>query len=187
MSALDDFLAAAATEVARRAEIATDRPVLAEGARAFATALAAAGTVERDLTTTGVRDQLNSIDTAHAANPALASLAVDAAREVPWVPTPRIDGDAGATVGLGLVDKVRDFGEVTVGFMLLAPGAAYPEHTHPPQEIYLPLTGEGQWRFGGADDYVRLADDALVYNNPGDLHGVVAADEPELALYFLWP
>ncbi len=71
--------------------------------------------------------------------------------------------------------------------MLLAPSGAYPEHSHPPQEIYLPIAGGGQWRYGGAERYQLLADDALVYNHPGDRHGALAGDEPLLALYILWP
>lgn len=188
MTVLDDFLQASVVEISRRAALAADRqPILSQGAESFDRAVHAASVVEHDLTTIGVQRELALISGDQSRQPDLAALAVQAAAEVPWVPTPRLDSDNGELVGLGLVDTVRDFGDLIVGFMLLAPGASYPEHSHPPQEIYLPISGTGHWRYGGSHEYVQLADDTLVYNNPDDLHGAVASpDDAELALYFLW-
>jgi quercetin dioxygenase-like cupin family protein len=94
--------------------------------------------------------------------------------------------DGGANVALGIVNDARVLGPLTCGLILVAPGAAYPEHAHPPQEIYLPISGRGSWRYGGSGEYRSLHDDSLVYNHPRDLHGTIAGDEPLLALYILW-
>ena len=171
-SDLDGFLWQCVEEMERRAALATDkREILEQGAAAFRSAMESAAPIDCELSTTPVVEHLP------AGHPA---------RSVPWVPTPRLEADDGTLVALGLVDKVLDLGDLICGLMLLAPGAAYPEHSHPPQEIYLPLTGEGQWRYGGSEEYVGLAPDAVVYNPPGGRHGTIAGTDPLLALYILW-
>jgi len=186
MTALDEFLHAASAEISRRAALATD-PILVEGARVFQRAVSSTAAQAVELTEIGALNMLASVDTAAAINPHVAVMAIQAAAEIPWIPTPRMDQDDGSQVGLGLIDAVRDFGDVVCGMMLLTPGASYPLHNHAPQEVYLPITGTGQWRYGGAEDFVQLGPDTLVYNNPNDLHSAIAAESPELALYFLWP
>ncbi len=63
---------------------------------------------------------------------------------------------------------------------------AYPEHNHPPPELYLTLSGTAEWRYGGCESYRTVSAGNLLYNNPHDLHGVRAGDTPLLALYLLW-
>jgi len=186
MPVLDEFLQLCAGEITRRAS-SMGQPVLVEGAAAFQAAVNDAQLIDTELSTIGAQQCLAQVAPDTASNPAIAERAIQAAKQVPWQPTTRLPGDDGSAVGLGLIDKARSFGANICGLMLVSPGARYPEHTHPPQELYLPIYGDGQWRFGGSDDYTVLAHDTLVYNNPSDLHGMTAGASPELALYFLWP
>jgi hypothetical protein len=183
---LDRFLDLCCTEIERRARLAETEPVaLLDGAAAFRQALDAAPpepeVAPTTLATVPVAAQLQ-----HLSPTLIGRAAVAAAVEIPWIPSPRLD-DGGANVALGIVNEVRDLGDLTCGLILVAPGSAYPEHAHPPQEIYLPISGKGSWRYGGSSEYRTLHDDLLVYNHPRDLHGTVAGDEPLVALYILWP
>lgn len=186
MKPLDRFLDLCCTEIERRAQLAdTERGALLDGAAAFRRALGAAPPVPEAapcaLATVPVAAQLQ-----HLSPTSIGQAAMAAAVEIPWVPSPRLD-DGGANVAVGLVNEVRDLGDLTCGLILVAPGAAYPEHAHPPQEVYLPISGKGSWRYGGTSYYRSLHDDSLVYNHPLDLHGTIAGDNPLVALYILWP
>ena len=177
-TALDVFLHDCCAEIERRAAVAEPLPgVLCHGAAAFRNAIDSARPADAPLTVVPALAEVDNIPRA-VLGPAVA--------QVPWVPTPRL-GDDGAQVALGLVDQVRELGEVQCGLMLLGAGAAYPEHSHPPQEIYLPIADGGSWRFGGSSEYRMLGEDELVYNHPGDRHGAIAGHLPLLALYILWP
>ena len=183
---VDRFLDLCCTEIERRTQLAeTDRAALVDGAAAFRRALDAAPPVSylapSLVPTVPVAGHLQDLSL-----PLFGKTTLAAVREIPWIPSPRLD-DGGANVALGLVNKVRDLGDLTCGLILVAPGAAYPEHAHSPQEIYLPISGKGSWRYGGSGEYRSLHDDLLVYNHPRDLHGTVAGDDPLLALYILWP
>jgi hypothetical protein len=185
-TALDRFLDLCCDEIERRAQLAeTESAVLLDGAAAFRRALDAAPPAPKvsstPLPTVSVAAHLQDL------SPSLIGrAAVAAVSEIPWIPTPRLD-DGGTKVALGIVNDVRDLGDLTCGLILVAPGAAYPEHAHPPQEIYLPIAGRGSWRYGGSNEYRSLHGDSLVYNHQRDLHGTIAGDEPLLALYILWP
>lgn len=116
----------------------------------------------------------------------LTEAAVAAAPEVPWTTSPRLD-DGGQDIALGRIDEMVDLGPVNCGLMLVRKDAVYPEHTHPPDELYLPISGaDAEWRFGGRTDYRRLDADELVYNPPNGIHGTRTHDEHLLALYVLW-
>ena len=181
-SPLDRLLDLSCTEIERRAALAAPSPsVFDSGASAFRSALGSASTVPVPKRTVPVTQHLAGIG-----DSALALAVHEAAPELSWVASPRTT-DGGSDVALAPINDVRDLGSLTCGLMLLAPNAVYPEHSHPPQEIYLPIAGGGSWRYGGQANFRVLADDALVYNNPGDVHSVVADDEPLLALYILWP
>lgn len=180
MSEVVQFLQLCADEISRRAALATDRPHLSEGAEAFQTALADSSSRSATITTVPVESCLADITPSPLANSLLAANA-----QIPWEPSQRLDDD-GQGVALAVLNRVRDLGHVTCGLMLLGPEHAYPEHSHPPQEIYLPISGDGEWRFGGSEEYRRLDSDELVYNNPGDTHGAAAGSEPLVALYVLW-
>ena len=170
---LDEFLRGCAREIQRRAGLADEfGDELRVGAEAFSDALDGASYQSCELTTVPATRHLAGIDSAAALS------------RVPWAASTRLD-DNGSAVALGLVDQVCDLGAVSCGLMLLAPGVAYPEHHHSPAEIYLPINGDGTWRFGGHADYRTLAEDELVYNQPNDVHSAVAGAEPLVALYVL--
>jgi len=123
-------------------------------------------------------------DTEHAG--ALAALAPQLA----WYLRPGSDsadpqfatGHANATIigknGLEECPKVR------IGVSLLAPDVSYPDHRHPPEEVYVPLSPgawrqeDGPWREPGLD--------GVVYNPPNILHAMRASSVPLLATWCLW-
>lgn len=73
---------------------------------------------------------------------------------------------------------------LTVGLLLLGPGLRYPAHRHPAEELYIPLTGEGEWQKGEAS--WRREPAGGVIHHPADLpHATRAGDGPLLAVY-LW-
>lgn len=181
MTALDEFLRACEREIARRlphADLKHDE--LTAGHAAFAGALDSSGPVEGDRSTIPVADYLG-----HGADGGLLGAAQAAGPELSWVPSTRLD-DAGTEAGLAPLNDVRTLPGTQCGLMLLRPHGTYPLHSHPPQELYLPISGAGQWRFGGSTEFRPLGPDELVYNHPNDVHSVVAGDEPLLALYILW-
>ncbi len=73
---------------------------------------------------------------------------------------------------------------VTLGVSLLAPGVTYPDHAHPPEELYVVLS-PGKWRQNRGAWMARDAGD-LVHNPPGINHGMQAGAGPLLALWLLW-
>lgn len=77
--------------------------------------------------------------------------------------------------------EVRD--DLRVGISLVAPGGSYPDHRHPPEELYLALTA-GEWRQDrGA--WFAPGPGGIVYNTSNIFHGMRASDEPQLALWCL--
>jgi len=74
--------------------------------------------------------------------------------------------------------------DVVVGASLLAPGVRYPDHHHPPEEIYLVLT-PGQWR-QQAGPWHEPGPGGMVHNPPNIVHAMRAGATPLLALWFLW-
>ena len=75
-------------------------------------------------------------------------------------------------------------GDVTVGITLVAPNIQYPDHSHPPEEIYIVLS-DGGWRQGnGSWNSPGLG--GLIYN-PGNItHSMRASSKPLLAVWCLW-
>lgn len=73
--------------------------------------------------------------------------------------------------------------DVWLGVSLLAPHTRYPDHRHPPEEIYVVLS-PGEWR---QEDRPWHAPGlgGLVYNPPNILHAMRSAEQPLLALWFL--
>ncbi len=91
-------------------------------------------------------------------------------------------GHANATiVGKGGLEECP---KVRIGVSLLAPAVRYPDHRHPPEEVYVPLSPgawrqeDGPWREPGPD--------GIVYNPPNILHAMRAASVPLLATWCLW-
>jgi quercetin dioxygenase-like cupin family protein len=93
-----------------------------------------------------------------------------------------LNGHANATItgpeGLELRRDVR------IGVSLMAPHMRYPDHCHPPEEIYVVLS-DGQWR-QASDPWHEPGIGGLVYNPPNVVHAMRSTERPLLALWFLW-
>jgi len=195
VGALEQFLDECATEVSRRAALdPSQRTVLLDGAERFRdsvdsvtsrhartdparTHAARTHAARTDVPLTAQLDRL-------ASGPLVASL-LTARHELTWIPSTRAS-DGGTERALSPLNDVCDLGDVTAGLMLIGARADYPEHAHPPNEIYLPISGSGVWRHGGDEGYRLLDDTELVYNPPHGIHGARAGAEPLVALYVLW-
>lgn len=91
------------------------------------------------------------------------------------------DGHANAMlIGPGGLEQRED---VWVGATVMAPGILYPDHSHPPEEVYLAFT-EGEW-WNAEMDWTRPGPGGLIYNPPGILHAMRSGPAPFLALWFL--
>jgi len=179
---LDQFIHLCAHEILRRSALADEHALaLSEGARALAQA-AANSRIRSSLACEA--PVVESLDA--AASTPLFTAAMAARNELCWMPSPRLD-DNGTEAALAPLNKVRDLPGVICGLLAVGPNGVYPEHSHPPQELYLPITGDGEWRYGGDTGVRKLARNALVYNNPDDVHAVYAGGQPLLAMYVLWP
>lgn len=92
------------------------------------------------------------------------------------------NGHANATVlGNGGLEQRRD---VTVGLSLVAPGVRYPDHNHPPEEVYLVLSPGEWWQAGGTWHEPGIG--GIVHNPPGIMHAMRAGEAPLLAVWLLW-
>ena len=81
--------------------------------------------------------------------------------------------------GLGHSERVR------IGASLVAPGITYPDHRHPPEEVYLVLS-PGEWR-QNASPWHAPGIGGLVYNPPDIVHAMRAAPvAPLLAIWCPW-
>jgi uncharacterized protein involved in type VI secretion and phage assembly len=93
-----------------------------------------------------------------------------------------LNGHANATiVGPEGLEIRRD---VWIGVSLMAPHMRYPDHRHPPGEIYVVLS-DGQWR-QASDPWHKPGIGGLVYNPPNVVHAMRSTERPLLALWFLW-
>ncbi len=70
------------------------------------------------------------------------------------------------------------------GLLLLGPNTSYPAHRHEAEEIYLPLSGEADWRQGDAI-WRKRPPGTLIHHCSEEIHAMRTGDEPLLALY-LW-
>ena len=76
--------------------------------------------------------------------------------------------------------------DVVLGASLLAPGVVYPDHDHPPEEIYLVLSA-GDW-FNPQRGWYTPGAGGAVHHPPGIVHAMRAgATTPLLAIWCLWP
>jgi hypothetical protein len=91
------------------------------------------------------------------------------------------DGHANAIVlGLGGLEERAD---VQVGVSLLAPNVRYPDHDHPPEEVYLVLS-EGEFRQGSSDWFSPGVGGSL-YNRPMIRHAMRSGARPLFAMWML--
>lgn len=104
-------------------------------------------------------------------------------RELPNAGPGFAEGHASARV-LG-PDGLERRGGLVAGFSLVAPGVTYPEHNHPPEEIYLVLSGGEWWQAGGA--WHAPGPGGIVHNPPGIGHAMRGTAVPLLAIWFLLP
>lgn len=95
---------------------------------------------------------------------------------------PFYSGHANATVvGRG---GLEERGDLLIGVSLVAPGVVYPDHHHPPEEVYVSLAA-GQWR--NADTpWTDPGQGGLFYNPPGIVHAMRTGSDPLLAVWCLW-
>lgn len=93
------------------------------------------------------------------------------------------DGHANATiVGPNGLER-RD--DIWIGVSLLAPGVRYPDHHHPPQEIYIALS-PGDWMQGDDGNWVTPGIGGYVYNRSDIMHAMRSGKQPLLAIWSLW-
>ena len=119
-----------------------------------------------------------------AATPAPLAAAFGAlAPHLAWRARDGLAGYAGAPV-LGPAG-LQQRGGLVAGISLLAPHTAYPDHHHPPEEIYLVLSG-GEWT-NAETPWHAPGPGGLVHNPPGIVHAMRAGETPLLALWFLLP
>jgi quercetin dioxygenase-like cupin family protein len=94
-----------------------------------------------------------------------------------------LTGHANATI-MGTDEGLELRPDVRIGVSLLAPRTRYPDHRHPPEEVYIVLSG-GEWRqASGAWHAPGIG--GLVHNPPNIVHAMRSTDKPLLALWFLW-
>jgi len=122
--------------------------------------------------------------------PALAGVLETLAPSLSWYRRPGAaadgdpfhDGHANAIIaGPGGLERRTD---VMVGVSLLAPGVRYPDHRHPPEEIYVVLSA-GEWRQGDGP-WHEPGPGGIVHNPPHVVHAMRSGAAPLLALWFLW-
>lgn len=73
--------------------------------------------------------------------------------------------------------------DVMVGVSLMAPDIRYPDHRHPPEEVYLALT-PGEW-WNADMPWTEPGPGGLIYNPPGILHAMRSGASPFLAIWCL--
>ena len=74
--------------------------------------------------------------------------------------------------------------DVWIGASLLAAHITYPDHHHPPEEIYIVLS-PGEWR-QKQDPWHEPGVGGVVYNPPDIMHAMRSHDAPLLAIWCLW-
>jgi len=91
-------------------------------------------------------------------------------------------GHANATI-IGPERGLETRDDIVIGVSLLAPHVRYPDHRHPPEEVYLLLTpgrfqhGESGWFEPGAG--------GTLHNEPNIKHAMASQDDPLLAIWCL--
>lgn len=93
-----------------------------------------------------------------------------------------LNGHANANITGAAGLEIR--GDVWIGVSLMAPHTRYPDHRHPPEEIYVVLSG-GEWR-QASNPWHEPGIGGLVYNPPNIVHAMRSKEPPLLALWFLW-
>ena len=176
----DELIDVFVSECTERLLERVDAPAAVAGANAFASVLAASAPLDFEARSVTALDTLHLVDTA-----GLGARFVEVAPLLPWIPTQRAD-DGGVDLALAPLELTRDVGGFVPGLIYVRPGRQYPLHAHPPHEVYLTISGQAEWRWGGHDDFRPVGPDTTLYNHPRDLHSVIAGDTPLVAFYVLW-
>lgn len=72
-----------------------------------------------------------------------------------------------------------------LGLFLIAPKTLYRDHQHRAPELYVPLTGPHEWRFGAGESWTEYQAHTPIWNEPMQVHATLVRDVPFLAL-FAW-
>ena len=72
---------------------------------------------------------------------------------------------------------------IQIGVSVMAPHTTYPDHRHPPEELYLVLS-QGEWR-QNADQWHEPGVGGVVYNPPDIVHAMRADTKPLFAIWCL--
>jgi len=94
---------------------------------------------------------------------------------------PFVDGHANAVL-IG-PDGIEQRDDVLVGVTVMAPQIVYPDHDHPPEEVYIALS-PGEW-WNAEMDWTEPGPGGVIYNPRGILHAMRSEAQPMLALWFL--
>lgn len=78
---------------------------------------------------------------------------------------------------------LEDRADLWVGATIMAPHITYPDHDHPPAEVYIPLT-LGEW-WNANMDWIDPGLHGFIYNPPGIKHAMRSGPTPFLALWVL--
>jgi len=122
--------------------------------------------------------------------PDLAAAFLALEPQLAWRTRPMTNGGPGFAEGHASArilepTALEQRGGLVSGFSLVAPGVTYPEHDHPPEEIYLVLSGGEWWKQGGA--WHAPGAGGIVHNPPGIRHAMRGTSVPLLAIWFLLP
>ena len=125
--------------------------------------------------------------TERAPAPLVAALR-DAAPDFRWQQNPnylaKLDADylsGYGFVGFAGPDTGLAAEGIRIGLLLIGPERHYPEHNHPAEEIYLPLTDALWWREG--EEWREVAPMQVIHHAPWRVHATKTRTEPLLALY----
>jgi hypothetical protein len=91
------------------------------------------------------------------------------------------DGHANANiVGPGGLEERED---VWIGATVMVPGLTYPDHHHPPEEVYIALSPGEWWNSDMA--WTEPGPGGIIYNPRSIMHAMRSEAQPLLALWFL--
>ena len=72
-----------------------------------------------------------------------------------------------------------------LGLFLIAPRTLYRDHRHKASELYVPLTGPHEWRFGTGESWQEYKSHKPIWNESMQIHATLVRHVPFLAL-FAW-
>lgn len=78
---------------------------------------------------------------------------------------------------------LEDRDDIRLGMTLMSPATRYPDHNHPPEEMYLVLS-PGEWR-NDDTNWNEPGIGGVFHNPPGIGHAMRSADAPLLAMWCL--